>query len=97
MSLRHIRDDGSQSCIDLICTDQAYLFTDSGVQPSLGPHSKHNIIYGSLNFHILCPPPYKRQVWEYKSAKIENIRKELKNTKFGLYGFTREYIHEAYL
>ena len=78
----HIRDDGSQSFIDLICTDQVYLFTDSGVQPSLDPHSKHNIIYGSLNLHIPCPPPYKRKIWDYKSAKIEEIRKELKNTNW---------------
>ena len=27
----HIRDDGSQSCIDLICTDQSYIFTETGV------------------------------------------------------------------
>ena len=31
----HIRDNGSQSCIDLICTDQPYLFVESGVKPSL--------------------------------------------------------------
>ena len=66
----HIRD-GSQSCIDLICTDQAYLFTDSGVQPSLDPHSKHNIIYGSLNFHIHCPPAYKRK--ELKNTNWQNL------------------------
>ena len=27
----HIRDNGSQSCIDFICTDQPHLFVDSGV------------------------------------------------------------------
>ena len=78
----HIRDDGSQSCIDLICTDQSYLFTDSGVLPSLDPHSKHNIIHGSLNFHIPCPPPYKRKVWDYKLAKIVEIRKDLQGTSW---------------
>ena len=76
----HIRDDGSQSCIDLICTDQPYIFTETGVLPSLDPHSKHNIIHGSLNFHNPCPPPYKRKVWDYKTAKIDLIRKELFNT-----------------
>ena len=35
----HIRDNGSQSCIDLICTEQPYLFVDSGVLPSLDTHS----------------------------------------------------------
>ena len=27
----HIRDDRSQSCIDLICSDQPYMFTEIGV------------------------------------------------------------------
>ena len=50
--------------------------------PSLDSHSKHDIIHGSLNFHIPCPPPYKRKVWDYKSAKIDEIRKELNNTNW---------------
>ena len=61
----HIRDDGSQSCIDLICTDQPYLFVDSGVMPSLDSHSKHNITHGRLNFHSLNPLPYQRRIWDY--------------------------------
>ena len=76
----HIRDNGSQSCIDLICTDQPYIFTETGVLPSLDPHSKHNIIHGSLNFHNPCPPPYKRKVWDYKTANTNLIRRELLNT-----------------
>ena len=55
----HIRDDGSQSCIDLICTDQPFLFTETGTFPSLDTHSKHNIVHGTLNINIPCPPPYK--------------------------------------
>ena len=78
----HIRDDGSQSCLDLVCTDQPYIFTDTGVMPSLDPHSKHNIIHGSLNFHIPCPPPYKRKVWDYKTAKTNMIRQELSSTNW---------------
>ena len=49
----------------LICTGQVYLFTASGVLPSLDTHSKHNIIYGSLNLHIPCPPPYKHSICIY--------------------------------
>ena len=75
----HIRDNGSQSCIDLICTDQPFMFTDTGVLPSLDPHSKHNIIHGSLNFHAPSPPPYKRRIWDFKTAKVEQICKELSN------------------
>ena len=78
----HIRDDGSQSCIDLICTNQPFLFVDSGVLPSLDPHSKHNITHGRLNFHTPSPPPYKRRIWDYNKAKIEEIRKNLIETNW---------------
>ena len=58
----------------LICADQPCLFTETGVRPSLDPHSKHNItIYGPLNFHIPSPPRYKRKIWDYKSAKIDQM------------------------
>ena len=40
----HIRDDGAKSCIDLICTDHANFFTETGVLPTLDVHSKHNIV-----------------------------------------------------
>jgi hypothetical protein len=73
----HIRDNGSQSCIDLICTDQPFLFVDSGVLPSLDSHSKHNIIHGRLNFHSPSPPPYKRRIWDYKNSDICAIRQKL--------------------
>ena len=50
---------------------------------SLDPHSKHKIIYSTLNFHTPCPPPppppYKRKVWDYKTAKTNSIRKDLSN------------------
>ena len=44
----HIPDDGTQTCIDLICID---------------PHSKHSIIHGKLYFNFPSPHPYKRKVW----------------------------------
>ena len=78
----HLRDSGSQSCIDLICTDQPHYFTNSGVMPSLDSHSKHSIIHGTLNFHIPIPPPYKRKVWDYKAAKVDLIRKDLTDTNW---------------
>ena len=76
----HIRDNGSQSCIDLICTDQPFMFVDSGVYPSLDPHSKHSIIHGCLNFHSPSPPPYKRRIWDFNNANVEQIRNDLSHT-----------------
>ena len=37
-------------------------------------------MHGSLNFNISCPPPYKRKIWDYKTAKTDLIRNDLKNT-----------------
>ena len=73
----HVRDDGSQSCIDLICTDQPFIFTETGVLSSLDSCSKHNIIHGTLNINIPRPPPFKRKIWDYKTAKIDQIRADL--------------------
>ena len=78
----HIRDDGSQSCIDLICTDQPYMFTDSGVLSSLDSHSKHNIIHGHLNISVPCPPLFKCKIWDYKKANIDLIRADLQNVNW---------------
>ena len=76
----HIRDD-SQSCIDLICTDQPFVFTQTGVLSSRDSHSNHNI-HGSLNFHTQCPPPYKRKVLDYKTGKTDMIRNDLVHTNW---------------
>ena len=73
----HVRDDGTQTCIDLICTDQPSMFINSGVFPSLDPHSKHNIIHGTLSIDLPRPPPYKRKIWDYKTAKMDCIRADL--------------------
>ena len=75
----HVRDNGSQSCIDLICTDQPFMFMETGVLSSLDPHSKHNIIHGSINMSIPCPPPYKRKIYDYNNANIDQIRDDLLN------------------
>ena len=77
--LEQLRDDGSQSCIDLICTDQPFTFRESGVLSSLDPHSKHNIIHGSANVSIPRSPPYKLKIYDYKIAKTDQFRENLLN------------------
>ena len=72
-----VRDDGFQSCIDLICTDQPFSFTETGVFSSLDTHSKHNFPHGTLNMGIPPSPTFKRKIWDYKSAKIDHIRLDL--------------------
>ena len=60
----HIPNDKTQTCIDLIMTNQPFLFVDKGVIPSPDPSLKHQIIYGKINFSVPCPPPHKREVWD---------------------------------
>ena len=73
----HIQDDGSQSCMDLICTDQSFTFLETVVLPSMDPQSKHNIIHGTTSINIPRPPPYRRKIWDYKSAETTHICDEL--------------------
>ena len=39
----------------------------------------HNIIYSKINMPAPLPPIYIREVWDYKKANIENIKKALEN------------------
>ena len=92
----HVRDDGTQSCIDLICTDQPFTFMETGVLSSLDPHSKHNIIHGSVNVSIPRPPPYTRKIYDYKAAKSDQISYKLLNLNWH-YLFSNLNVHEKAL
>ena len=65
------------TCIDLLFTDQANAFSNSGVIPSPDPKCKHHLIYGNINFYVPCPPPYKHIVWDYDKADVPKIKAEL--------------------
>ena len=58
----------SPSCIDLIFSSNVNLTKHCGVEQSLYEKCQHNIIYGTLNFNIPLPPPYCRELWDFKSA-----------------------------
>ena len=52
------------SCIDLMfCTNQSVI-------------SNHEVdIYGKINICVPLSRPYVREVWDYKKANTENIKK----------------------
>ena len=54
--------DNSKSCIDLMCTSQPNLITDSGVHPSLYSNYHHQIIYPELDLKVFDPRPYEKTV-----------------------------------
>ena len=79
----HIRDDGSQSCIDLIFTNVKHAFTHVEVLPHPVIQSKHMIVHGKLSFSVPCPPPYKRKIWDYEKANSTKIRNEISKIDWG--------------
>ena len=72
----HISDT-SYSCIDLIFTSPPNLRIESGVHLSLHSNCHHQIIFAKCNLEVVCPPPYVREVWYYKDANIEFIRRAI--------------------
>ena len=63
------------SCIDLMfCTNQSVI-SNHEVDISIFDKCNHNIIYGKINICVPLSRPYVREVWDYKKANTENIKK----------------------
>ena len=69
----------SSTCIDLLFTSQTNLVIESGVHSSLYPNCHHQIIFEKFDLRIFYPPPYERNVWHYKQANTELIRRAIDN------------------
>ena len=69
----------SSSCIALIFSSNVNLTKNCGVERSLYEKCHPNIISGTLNFNIPLPPPYYRELWDFKSANTECIQKSINN------------------
>ena len=67
----------SSSCIDLIFICNPSFISASRVELSLYEKCHHNLIYGKINFNVPLPPPYIRDVWDYKNAKVANIQQSV--------------------
>ena len=74
----HITNN-SPTCIDLLFTLQTNLVIESGVHSSLYPNCHHQIILAKFDLRIFYSPPYERNVWYYKQANIELIRRAIDN------------------
>ena len=67
----------SSSCIDLIFSSNTSFVKNCGSELSIYEKCHHNIIYGTLNFDIPLPPPYYRDIWDYKHADTDSIQKAI--------------------
>ena len=65
------------SCIDLIFSNQPNLILESGVHPSLTSYCHHQIIFVKINFKIILPPAYRREIWHFKNARIDLIQQSI--------------------
>ena len=60
--------NNSQTCIDILATDQPNLVLKNDVHPSLHSNCHHQINYAQLNFSCPPPPPHTRHIWHYSRA-----------------------------
>ena len=67
----------SWSCIDLIFSSNTSFVKNCGSELLICEKCHHNIIYGTLNFDIPLPPPYDKDIWDYKHANTEIIQKAI--------------------
>ena len=67
----------SSSCIDLIFTSQPNMVIESAIRSSLHSSCHHQIVFATFNSKICYPPPYSREVWHFKEAKTDLIRRAL--------------------
>ena len=61
----------------LVFTSQLNLIVDPGTHPSLHTNCHHQIIYAKFNLKIQYPPPYSREVWQYKDSNDDLIKRAI--------------------
>ena len=67
----------SSSGIGLIFTYQPSIVTESGIRSSLHSSCHHQIVFPKFDLKICYPPPYSIEVWHFKEAKTNLIRRTL--------------------
>ena len=65
------------SCIDLIFASEPNLVVESGVQSSLHQNCHHQIVFSRFSLKVVFLPPYEREVWHFKKANIDHVRKAI--------------------
>ena len=58
-------------------TTQPNLEVESGAHPSLHLNFHHEIVFAKFDLQIYYPPTYPREIWHYKEANTELIRRSV--------------------
>ena len=67
----------SVSHSDLIFSSQPNLVMNSLIHSSLHQNCHHQIIFAKFNLKVHYPPPYKREVWHFKKANTDHIKRAI--------------------
>ena len=67
----------SVSHIDLVFSSQPNLVMNSLIHSSLHQNCHHQIIFAKLNLKVHYPPLYKREVWHFKKANTDHIKRAI--------------------
>ena len=86
----YIYIESSSWCIDLTLTSQPNLITESAVYPSLHPNSHHQTIFAKFDLEIFYLVPYFRDVWHYKDANTDLIRRSI-----NMFGWRRVFVNTS--
>ena len=65
----------TSSCIDLIVSFNLSFIRNYGIERSIYEKYHHKITNGTLDFNVPLPPPYYREIWDYKNAATKSIQK----------------------
>ena len=50
---------------------------ESGAQSSLHQNCHHQIVFARFNLKVVIPPSYEREVWHFKKANDDPIRRAI--------------------
>ena len=67
----------SSSCIDLVFDSQPNLVVETGVQSSLHQNCHYQRVFARFNLKVVFPPSYEREVWHFKKANVDHVRKAI--------------------
>ena len=65
------------SLLGFIFVSQPNLVVESGVQSSLHQKFHYQIVFARFNLKVAFPPPYEREVWHFKIANFDHVRKAI--------------------
>ena len=71
--------NSSMSCIDFIFCTKLNVISKHGVDVTIFDKCYHDIIHRKINIRVPLPLTYVREVWDYRKANVENIKKAISN------------------